>query len=176
MTQAQQDTHQQLINMTHFLQQQLEGQVEPQMSSEPKVQASSEPDSLKDCSNASSTGQYTISPEHDELSPVNPFPVICDMHTTPGGWIVIQRRFDGSVSFDRNWADYEMDLGPLVVSSGLDLVKFTCWRIVVDGNSDLIWKILMVRMPLLNMIIFKLETVLLFTDSQLDLTSVMLEI
>ena len=37
----------------------------------------------------------------------------CDAVTAGGGWLVIQRRQDGSVDFDRNWVDYEDGFGSL---------------------------------------------------------------
>ncbi|KAM4663921.1 ficolin-2-like [Discoglossus pictus] len=49
---------------------------------------------------------YTIYPDGDQ-----PLKVLCDMHTDGGGWIVFQRRWDGSVDFFRDWKSYKTGFG-----------------------------------------------------------------
>ena len=55
------------------------------------------------------SGIYTIFPAGLNIS----IKVYCDMDTDGGGWIVIQRRQDGSVDFYRNWNDYRDGFGNL---------------------------------------------------------------
>ncbi|KAH3792331.1 hypothetical protein DPMN_145825 [Dreissena polymorpha] len=39
--------------------------------------------------------------------------VYCDVDSKNKGWMVIQRRMDGSVNFNRSWADYQAGFGNL---------------------------------------------------------------
>ncbi|KAJ8035654.1 Fibrinogen-like protein A [Holothuria leucospilota] len=54
-----------------------------------------------------SDGVYTIQPTGWTGSP---FEVYCNM-SHGGGWTVLQRRVDGSLSFDRNWDAYKAGFG-----------------------------------------------------------------
>ncbi|XP_062589826.1 angiopoietin-1-like [Saccostrea cucullata] len=51
-------------------------------------------------------GVYTI-----YLGCNKPRKIFCDMTTNGGGWTVIQRRFDGSTDFNREWKDYKEGFG-----------------------------------------------------------------
>ena len=66
------------------------------------------------------SGVYLIRPKAGKQS----FPVYCDQNTAVGGWIVIQKRFDGSVRFsDRKWVEYESGFGDLTGEFWLGLDK-----------------------------------------------------
>ncbi|XP_071794514.1 ficolin-2-like [Asterias amurensis] len=56
-----------------------------------------------------SSGVYTIFPSNLTEG----LEVYCDMEGNDGGWIVFQRRQDGSVDFYLNWADYQRGFGDL---------------------------------------------------------------
>ncbi|XP_062583066.1 fibroleukin-like [Saccostrea cucullata] len=67
----------------------------------------------KDCKDLQENGQtitgvYDIYPYRTLTIPIS---VHCDMTTMGGGWTAIQKRVDGSLSFDRNWVDYKNGFG-----------------------------------------------------------------
>ena len=65
--------------------------------------------------------------------------VYCDMNTTTGGWIVIQRnKKDSLVNFNKNWTDYEKGFGELNTEFWHGLESMHCltqrgqWEMRVD--------------------------------------------
>ncbi|XP_047451325.1 mucin-2-like [Mugil cephalus] len=68
----------------------------------------------RDCSDhllrgETKSGVYLVTPDLRSRS----FPVFCDMESDGGGWTLLQRRQDGSVSFNRTWAEYQSGFGEL---------------------------------------------------------------
>ncbi|KAJ8039660.1 Ficolin-1 [Holothuria leucospilota] len=55
-------------------------------------------------------GVFTIQPSEWTGEP---FKVLCNMTIDGGGWTVLQRRVNGSVSFERNWDEYKNGFGIL---------------------------------------------------------------
>ncbi|XP_071795636.1 ficolin-3-like [Asterias amurensis] len=91
-----------------------------------------------------SNGLYTVFP----ISLTDGLQVFCDMETDGGGWIVIQRRQDGTVDFFRTWADYQSGFGDLQNEFWLgndilrDLTGSGQWELRVDmedWQSDTSW-------------------------------------
>ncbi|XP_063765858.1 angiopoietin-1 [Eleginops maclovinus] len=56
------------------------------------------------------SGLYTIYIGNN----TEPMQVFCDMETSGGGWTVFQRRFNGSVDFQRSWREYKMGFGDVL--------------------------------------------------------------
>ena len=76
--------------------------------------------------------------------------VYCDMNTTTGGWIVIQRnKKDSLVNFNKNWTDYEKGFGDLNTEFWYGLESMHCltqrgqWEMRVDyQKNDQTWSYL----------------------------------
>ena len=62
----------------------------------------------------------------------------CDTLTNGGGWLVVQRRQDGSVDFNRGWVDYEEGFGSLTGEFWYGLQSLHCltnqgqWEMRID--------------------------------------------
>ncbi|XP_071795590.1 ficolin-2-like [Asterias amurensis] len=82
----------------------------------------------------SDNGIYTIFP----TDMTDGLHVYCDMETDGGGWIVFQRRQDGSVDFNRNWTEYQSGFGDLLNEFwlGNDILRYLTgsgqWELRVD--------------------------------------------
>ena len=90
----------------------------------------------------SGTCIYTIFPDGFNKS----LQVYCDMDTDGGGWIVIQRRQDGSVDFYRNWNGYRAGFGNLSGEFWLgndNLRTLTkpegTWQLHIDWDKKMAW-------------------------------------
>ncbi|XP_065918712.1 fibrinogen-like protein A [Dysidea avara] len=86
--------------------------------------------------NSMQPGVYTI--KHFGGVKCSSTEVYCDTTSGRGGWLVIQRRKDGSVDFDRDWVDYEDGFGDLRgefwfgLSSMHTLTKQGQWELRID--------------------------------------------
>ena len=62
----------------------------------------------------------------------------CDTITDKGGWLVVQRRQDGSVDFNKGWVDYEVGFGSLTGEFWYSLQPLHCltnqgqWEMRID--------------------------------------------
>ncbi|XP_058263382.1 fibrinogen-like 2a [Hemibagrus wyckioides] len=68
----------------------------------------------RDCSDYSAmknmkNGVYKVTPDHRNGT----FEVFCDMESNGGGWTVVQHRINGTLNFNRTWADYKNGFGDL---------------------------------------------------------------
>ncbi|XP_078667364.1 microfibril-associated glycoprotein 4-like [Branchiostoma floridae x Branchiostoma belcheri] len=83
---------------------------------------------FSDCSeiHTAQTRYHTVSSGADKIWPVGlsfPISVYCDQTTDGGGWTVIQRRFDGSVEFNRPYDDFKYGFGSANGEQWLGLEK-----------------------------------------------------
>ena len=64
----------------------------------------------------------------------------CDMVTDRGGWTVIQKRFNGSVNFYRNWNDYKKGFGNKLGEYwlGLDTIHAMTSQEVYELRIDMV--------------------------------------
>ena len=79
-------------------------------------------------------GIYEIRPNPTCTSQLS-FEAVCDLETVCGGWIVFQRRFDGSEDFYRGWEDYKNGFGNLTGEFWLGLEKLH--RLTRNGDWQL---------------------------------------
>ena len=63
------------------------------------------------------------------------FPMYCNMSVDGGGWVVLQRRFDGSVDFNQNWAVCEHTFGNMTGEYWLGLIKMH--RLTASAQQEL---------------------------------------
>ena len=85
--------------------------------------------------NKNSSGVYNIIDFCQQGTTVQGY---CDTLTDGGGWLVIQRRKDGSEDFDRFWWEYEMGFGSLTGEFWFGLNALHCltsqgeWELRID--------------------------------------------
>ncbi|XP_062597803.1 fibroleukin-like [Saccostrea cucullata] len=69
----------------------------------------------RDCENLRENGDNNLRSGVYEIYPygsrARPATVFCDMYTMGGGWTAIQKRVNGSMSFDRTWDEYREGFG-----------------------------------------------------------------
>ncbi|CAH1240673.1 ANGPT2 [Branchiostoma lanceolatum] len=109
-------------------------------------------DRVTDCMSLYSRGYttthvYTVPAYQDTFIKIPPSQLYCDM-TEGGGWTVIQRRFDGSVLFNRTWEDYrdgfgtwdgEFYLGNEKIYKLTNMNKYMIRFVVTDWKGDVRW-------------------------------------
>ncbi|XP_050081822.1 fibrinogen-like protein 1 [Anopheles aquasalis] len=67
------------------------------------------PGSYRSCKDVQTKASGTYNIREKDI--FNTFVASCEQDKHDGGWMVIQHRFDGSLSFNRNWTDYRNGFG-----------------------------------------------------------------
>jgi ficolin len=80
------------------------------------------------------SGLYIVQPRSGEE-----FEVYCDMALLDGGWTVIQRRQDSTVSFDRSYGSYRQGFGNLHGNFWLGLDKIR--RLILSDHQNLLMEV-----------------------------------
>ncbi|XP_039430005.1 angiopoietin-2-like [Culex pipiens pallens] len=89
---------------------------------------------IKTCNEATTTKVYQL------RLPLraSPIDVFCDMELLGGDWLVIQHRFDGSVDFNRSWAEYRDGFGVVGPASEFWLGLEAVFQLTRGGDYELL--------------------------------------
>ena len=111
--------------------------VEPPTNASTSIHAAKDCDDIWNQGNTENYGIYEIQPDPTYTSQ-SVFEVVCNFELTTesrGGWIVVQRRFDGSENFLRGWNDYKNGFGSRTGEHWLGLDKLH--RLTRNGDWTL---------------------------------------
>lgn len=89
---------------------------------------------IQSCEEVSQSGRYRLQ-QPNRAAPVT---VLCDNESFDGGWLVIQYRFDGTVDFNRSWAEYRDGFGIVGSSSEFWLGLETVHQLTKSGDHELL--------------------------------------
>ncbi|KAL1404774.1 hypothetical protein pipiens_005231 [Culex pipiens pipiens] len=86
---------------------------------------------IQGCDEVDSSGRYRL------RLPSTTFGVICDARSFDGGWLVIQQRLSGKLSFDRDWDGYRDGFGIVGSASDFWLGLEKIHQITSGGDFEL---------------------------------------
>lgn len=97
------------------------------------AQSTGEARQYKTCSEApAQSGVYTIVLQNGFA----PFQAFCEQQKYGGGWLVLQNRYDGSISFNRSWDEYRNGFGNTEQEYWLGLEKIH--QVTADQEHELL--------------------------------------